>query len=425
MFKSEIRRCLPKAGGWRVGWSPKSQTNSKFQLPNFQNQNSFAHWLCGHLVLFVICGLVLGIYPLFAQHQHEKPQTKKEITSPKKIRYWTCGMHPQIKLDKPGNCPICNMKLIPIYEEEITPVGEEGVIKLSPREISLAGIKSEPISFRHLFKEIRTVGRIAYDPELYKAEEEFIQAVKVKKKLEESSIPEVKVRTDSLMEAAKLKLKLQGLSDEQIEELSKKDTPDRSLIISDRESPYVWVYSDIYEYEMSWIRINNPVRITSISFPGEEFMGKIEAIDPILNPLTRSVRLRAKIENPKLLLKPEMYVDIFIESYLTDEKGEHQIMLAVSKDAVLDTGLRKIVYLDLGEGTYLGREIQIGPETYAYVEGRKQRFYPVINGLKENELVVTRANFLIDSQSQLTGVEASAYGGALEVEEKKPPVHKH
>lgn len=378
------------------------------------------------IITFILLGLSIFNLFCFAQHQHGTEQAKETITT-KKIKYWTCGMHPQVRQEKEGNCPICNMKLIPVYEEEIPPVTEEkGIVKLSPRDITLAGVKSEPVTFRHLFKEIRTVGRIAYDPELYKAEEEFIQAVNTQQKLKESQITEVKKRTESLIEAAKFKLRLQGLTDDQIEELSRKEAPDRSLIISDKVSPYVWVYADIYEYELSWIKINQSVKVISASFPGEEFEGKITAIDPVLNPMTRSVRIRAKIENPLLKLKPQMYVDVFIEVYLTDEKGEHKMELAVPKDAILDTGMRKIVYLDLGEGSYLGREVQVGPEASSFVDNKKEEFYPVYSGLKEEDLVVTKANFLIDSQSQLTGVEAAAYGGALGTkEESKPPIHKH
>lgn len=199
------------------------------------------------IILFFITYYLLPItnYQIYAQHQHQIPEDKKEIkTTQKKIKYWTCGMHPQIKQEKEGNCPICNMKLIPVYEEEVTPTTEEekGVIKLSPRDITLAGVKSEAITSRYLFKEIRTVGRIAYDPELYKAEEEFIQAIRTQEKLKESQISEVKVRSEALIEAAKLKLRLQGLTDEQIEELSKQEAPERSLIISDKLSPYVWAY---------------------------------------------------------------------------------------------------------------------------------------------------------------------------------------
>ncbi|MFH1779109.1 MAG: efflux RND transporter periplasmic adaptor subunit [Candidatus Omnitrophota bacterium] len=379
------------------------------------------------LLLIITLVVLFSNVSLYAQHQHQAPPIKKETTvSQKKIKYWTCGMHPQVKQDKPGNCPICNMKLIPIYEEETVSQAapEEAIIKLSSRDISLAGIKSEPVTLRHLFKEIRTVGRIAYDPESYKAEEEYIQALKAQEDLKASEIPEIKKRASSLVEAAGLKLRLLGLGEEQIKELATQNKPDSSLIISNEENPFVWVYADIYEYELSWIRIGQPMKIYSVSFPDEEFRGKIEAVDPVLNPMTRSVRIRAKIDNPQLKLKPQMYVDIFIESYLTDENDQHKLVLAIPKDAVLDTGLRKIVYLDLGGGSYLGKEVKVGPEAISYVDGEKQKFYPVVGGLKENDLVVTKGNFLIDSQSQITGVAAGVYGGALGVkEETKPHIH--
>lgn len=365
----------------------------------------------------------------FAQHQHEMPQAQKETALQKKIKYWTCGMHPQVRQDKPGNCPICNMKLVAVYEQETPAVSEEAkeeIVKLNSRDIALAGIKSEAVTFRHLFKQIRTVGKIAFDPELYKTEEEFIQAIKIQKDLEASDIAEVKKRAEALVEASKLKLRLQGLSEEQIDELSGQSQPDRSLIISDRVSPYAWVYADIYEYELGWIQVGQPVKIVSVSFPAEEFSGTIEAIDPVLNPMTRAVRIRAKIGNPQLLLKLQMYADVIIESYLTDEHNRHKPVLTVPKEAVLDTGMRKVVYLDLGEGAYLGKEIKIGPEATAEVNGKKEKFYPVLSGLEEGDLVVTKANFLIDSQSQISGVAASAYGGALGAEEEaRPPIHQH
>ncbi len=102
------------------------------------------------------------------------------------------------------------------------------------------------------------------------------------------------------------------------------------------------------------------------------------------------------------------------------------MVLAIPKDAVLDTGIRKIVWVDRGNGEYEGRKIQIGPEATATVDKKEAKFYPVLSGVGEGEKVVTKGNFLIDSQSQITGVAASAYGGALGAEEKEEtPVHQH
>ena len=105
---------------------------------------------------------------------------------------------------------------------------------------------------------------------------------------------------------------------------------------------------------------------------------------------------------------------------------QHEV-IAIPKDAVLDTGIRKIVWVDKKNGEYEGRIVELGPEATASIVGVGTKFYPVLKGLSEGDNVVTKANFLIDSQSQLTGVAAGAYSGALGVEEKKaaPPVHQH
>ena len=145
----------------------------------------------------------------------------------------------------------------------------------------------------------------------------------------------------------------------------------------------------------------------------------------MVDPKTRSVRFRAEVDNPDLKLRPQMYVDLVIQSMYIGPEGDHMV-LALPKDAVLDTGTRKIVWVDKGNGEYEGREVRIGPEATATVGDKKTKFYPILQGLTENELVVTKANFLIDSQSQISGVAASAYGGALGAEEKKAsPVHQH
>jgi multidrug efflux pump subunit AcrA (membrane-fusion protein) len=149
-------------------------------------------------------------------------------------------------------------------------------------------------------------------------------------------------------------------------------------------------------------------------------------VNPVLDPKTRSVRFRAEVDNPELKLLPEMYVDVVIHSmYMPTPASEHEV-LAVPKDAVLDTGIRKIVWVDKGNNEFEGREVILGPEATSEVEAQEAKFYPVLKGLNEGELVVIKANFLIDSQSQLTGVVASAYSGALDTEqEQAPAAHQH
>ena len=405
------------------------------------------------------------------------------------IEYYACGMHPSVRVSPQeyrkgkANCPICNMKLTPVYREEIKeaeiyygcgcdtegkcpqcdfgkpdakcicgqhsfvikgqkmncPVcgkslkqltqeeadklkGVVSRVKIKSEQIRLAGVKTETARKLHLYKEIRTVGKVAYDPELAIAQEEFMSSLKVLDKMQEGEISEIKERAGNLVGSSKRKLRLLGLSEEQIKELEKKREVQTSLILPEKK---MWIYGDVYEYELSWVKVGQKIKVTTRSLPGKEFNGVISSVNPVLDPKTRSVRFRVQVDNPDLKLKPEMYVDVVIMSMYVNPEGEHMV-LAIPKDAVLDTGIRKIVWIDRGNGEYEGRKVEIGPEATSIIDETESKFYPILKGLSEGEAVVTKANFLIDSQSQITGVAAAAYGGALGTEEKKaPPVHQH
>ncbi len=389
------------------------------------------------------------------------------------VRYYTCGMHPSVKVSveeyNKGNksCPICNMNLTPVYKEETKETtgyygcGMEGaehvflikdldsmtkcpicgmpLVKLSKQEaeklrgvvskvkiageqIRLAGVQTRPVRKLHLYKEIRTVGRVAYDPELAITQEEFIASLRALDKIQEGNIEEINERALNLVESSRRKLRLLGLGGEQIKELEEERKVQTSLILPEEK---MWIYGDVYEYELGWVKVGARVKINTSSLPGEEFYGTIISLNPVLDPKTRSLRFRAEVDNPGLRLKPEMYVDVIIMSMYMGPEGEHKV-LAIPKDAVLDTGVRRIVWIDKGNQEYEGRIIKIGPEATGVIDGQESKFYPVLKGLRVGENVVTKANFLIDSQSQLSGVVASAYGGAVGVEEKKaPPIHQH
>ena len=343
--------------------------------------------------------------------------------------YYGCGMEGaehvfQIKAAKKGmKCPICGMPLVKISEKEADKLkGVASRVKIKGKEARLAGVKTTAAEKLRLYKEIRTVGKVAYDPGLAIAQDEFISALKALDTMQKSGIPEIRQRAEGLIASSERKLKLLGLSGEQIEGLKKTRKVQTSLILPEEK---MWIYGDIYEYELSWVKIGGRVKVTASSFPGEVFEGVISSINPVLDPKTRSVTIRAEVENPGLKLKPEMYVNILIVSlYMPPEGGREA--LAIPRDAVLDTGTRKIVWIDLENGEYEGREIAVGPESDSTVDGVKRSYYPVLTGIKEGDLVVTKANFLIDSQSQISGVVAAAYGGALGAEEKKTaPAHQH
>src|SRR3989338_1626899 len=300
-------------------------------------------------VIILSISFSLSVY-VYSQHEGREMQgqakEKADVRKPasKKAVYY-CPMHPGYTSDMPGDCPICNMKLVKKQEAgavekdvkepgDISKSGDTGFY-ISPEKQQLIGVKTDKVIYRPLSKIIRTVGRVAFDPELYKAQQEYIEAINTKESVKESGQEEVIKRAEALVEAAKLKLKLQGLDIKQIDELQKTGKNDQSLLISSPESDSTLVYATVYEYELEWVKIGQEAVISAASYPGREFRGEIAAIDPVFDPITRSVRARIKTENKESLLKPDMYVDVEMRSDL----GAH---LALPKEAVMDSGLRKI-----------------------------------------------------------------------------------
>jgi Cu(I)/Ag(I) efflux system membrane fusion protein len=382
-----------------------------------------------------VCISLLIVSPSFAQHETHQQSLKQEQAAKvkkaaKQKDIYYCPMHPSYTSDRLGDCPICNMKLVKKEEAEriekevkepkdicvlhncpmlaegkACPMlisgdvsdcpycgahlkkGKEGEgFYISLEKQQLIGVKTDKAISRPLSKTIRTVGRVAFDPELYKAQQEYIEALNTLEKVKDSGQDEVVKRSRALVEAAKLKLKLQGLSLEQIEELEKTKENDQSLLISASDFRYAWVYATIYEYELEWVKAGQEAQISAASYPGKEFKGTILAIDPVFDATTRSVRARIKVDNKEALLKPDMYVDVQIISDL----GAY---LAVPREAIMDSGLRKIVFLSLDNGHFKPVKVKTGISTEEYIQ--------VLEGLKQGDVVVTSGNFLIDSESKL------------------------
>lgn len=283
-----------------------------------------------------------------------------------------------------------------------------GSLSLNRRQQELSGIDTVRVDKENVFKEIRTVGKIAYDPELTIAQEEFLIALDTLQKVSNSPDDDVIIMVKDLVEKSKFRLKVLGMSDEQIKELEGNKEPQRNLILPEGK---VWVYADVYEYELSWIKKGIPVKISTQAYPGEEFQGVIKAVNPILDANTRSVKVRFEIDDPAKKLKPEMFVDVFIQAGMEE-------VLAVAREAILDTGMRKIVWVDKGNGNFEDREIKTGPEGFALADNQKVRVFPVLSGLSQGEYVVTKGNFLLDSQSQLTGGMSLQWGGAGEIKKE-------
>ncbi|MDP3543933.1 MAG: efflux RND transporter periplasmic adaptor subunit [Elusimicrobiota bacterium] len=305
-----------------------------------------------------------------------------------------CPMHPAITSDKPGECPICGMDLVlrePAAGEDTGVAGQASAV-VSEQKRSLIGMKTEKLGKRRLTFTVRASGSVAYDPDLYNAIAEHHSAMVAREKVKDSPWPDALERADALVRASALRLRQLGLAESSIEAFTgEEEVPENLLLAGDGGT--VWVYAQIYEYEISKVRPGLAAEITTPAYPGRTFRGKVKTIDPNISPETRSLRVRIEVPNPGGLLKLEMFVNAAI-------KVDLGVALALPESALLDSGERKLVFVDLGEGRLEPREVRVGGEADGY--------YELLSGVKEGESVVTSANFLIDSESKLKSLAAPA-----------------
>ncbi len=326
-----------------------------------------------------------------------------------------CPMHPTMTSDHPADCPICSMRMVkremraagpPSHKpagpmagaESATPEGYAPV-EITPQKQQLIGVKSAPAVKRRIHKTIRTVGQIAYDPELYQAQQEYLKALRAFENARGTGTPGLSEQSRELVEAARVRLRLLGLSEPFIEEIAAWDGPDKSLLLAD-EKGRVWLYAPIYEFELPLVKIGQTIRMEAPVLPGKTLEGPIRSIDPLLDPMTRTARVRALLTDPEKILRPQMFVNASIEVDL----GE---VIAVPQEAIFDTGTRRILFVSKEEGIFEPREVVVGVKADGFAQ--------VIQGVSEGERVVVSGNFLIDSESRLRG--------ALQ-EEGNPP-HAH
>jgi len=348
-----------------------------------------------------------------------------------------------------------------------------GSVNVSPEKQQLVGIRTAVAEIRPLVKKIRTVGIVAYDetkvaqvfskvdgwieklfvnytgklvekgqplftfysPELVSTQEEYLLALRAKESLGSSSLKEISLGSASLLEAARRRLALWDISEEQIAELQKNGQPQRTLIFFSPMSGFVikkeavqgmkvmpdkelytitdlsavWVNADIYEYELANVRLGQKATIALSYFPGQTFSGRVSWISPVLEEKTRTTKVRLEFANRDFKLKPEMYANVEIEV----DGGKK---LAIPDEAVLDSGIRKIVFIDKGEGRYAPAEVKLGSKFDGY--------YEILSGLSPGERIIASASFLLDSESRLKeamGAMAGMPGMDMGETQKKAP----
>ncbi|MDO9071113.1 MAG: efflux RND transporter periplasmic adaptor subunit [Deltaproteobacteria bacterium] len=396
------------------------------------------------------CGMDLVPVQTEAAPAPAAPTAGAPAAPPKerKIKYWVSPMDPGYVRDKPGKAP-CGMDMVPVYEDvgEEAP----GTIKVSATTLQSMGVRTAKVEVRPLSRLTLAVGVVTfnernlatittkvngwlerlyvnatgdpvrkgqalvsiYSPELVSSQEEYLLAVRNLKAMQNSPVKEMADGARRLAEASRRRLAYFDVSAAQIDDLERTGQVKKQLtlaspangIVTKRmvtqgmyvqagmpllevaDLSTVWVDADIYQYELPWIKVGQPVTMTLDYMPGETFPGKIDYIYPYLKEATRTAKVRLRFPNPGLKLKPEMFAQVKIESPVS-----HQAVV-VPADAVIDTGLKQHVFIALGQGRFEPREVKLG---VLGNDGLRE----VLAGLKGGEDVVTSAQFLLDSESR-------------------------
>lgn len=313
-----------------------------------------------------------------------------EKTSAQKAVY-TCPMHPQYTADRPGDCPICGMRLVLRSESSSSAGGIAGQasVSVAADRQQVIGIKLAVAEERDLFQTVRASAHVAYDPGLYSAILEHREALQSLKKSESTGNEEMRTEAKGLVRASNLRLRQLGLSDEQIRRAGDSGFDPSGLLLGGAGEK-VWVYIDLYDSEARLVKAGHKAQLTATAFPGRTFEGTIRGIDTLVNAETRTVRARADVPNPQGDLKPDMYLSAVVQIPVGH-------VLAVPSTAVMDTGTRQLVYVQREPGQYDPREVTLGRDAGGYVE--------VLKGLQKGEQVVSSGNFLIDSESKIRGAQ--------------------
>ena len=423
--------------------------------------------LIGALALAAAAFIWFGV----VRRQPVRVGSMKQTAAAKDVYY--CPMHKTYHSDKPGNCPICNMKLVKLKGPEESGKGrspsvvpaaspapapaQDTAIFVPPEKQQLIGMRSVIAEWGSLTKDIRIVGKVSYDetrlthihskvsgyieevfansigkpvragdplftiysPDLVNTGQEYLLALRSRNLLRESTIASAAQGSENLIAAARERLRLWDVTDQEIRNLESTGTVKRAIevhspvtgVIMERAAyhhgtfvdptmelftivdlSHIWVLGEVYETDLPFVRTGQPAEIElPYSGKGRTFHGRVEFIYPFLDPKTRTVQIRMQFPNPNLALKPDMFTNINLSASLGRQ-------LLIPQDALMDTGTDQYVFIDKGNGYVQPRRVKVSTETGDKVG--------IEHGLMAGDRVVTGANFIVDSESRLKGAFA-------------------
>jgi Cu(I)/Ag(I) efflux system membrane fusion protein len=421
------------------------------------------------VLIILIAGGAFSVYYFII-----KKPAKNEIT--KKSELYVCPMHPQIQRDHPGTCPICGMDLVlkitgDTSESTIKTVSNKdiGELTLSPAEQVVANVKTEKVEYEsfeytllangvvkvkddasrqisspvkgkisklYINYEGQKVGKgqkafELYSPELISTQREFLIAYDNYKNLENSDYKSVTASAESILNAARQRLKLWFLTDNMIDEIAESHKIKNSItyysdysgvvtkkyfnegswvmegatILDVVNLSSVWVMANVYENEINKIIIGQQVDVMLNNYDNKTIKGRIDYINPFVNPDTRTIEVRITVQNPGLNIKPDMFVKVRIQT------GKESRAIVVPKTAVLRTGKMDMVYIKKSENIFIPKDVVIG--------GEQNGKYVIKSGLEAGDIVVVSAGFLLDSESQIRMGSSSQNMEGMDMPDKK------
>ena len=423
-----------------------------------------------------ICGMPLVQIQETPAAEEGLPSTDREIL------YWYAPMDPTYTRDEPGVSPM-GMKLVPKYSDAAEG-SEEGVIRIDPVQVQNIGVVSTEVRVEDIARTSRTVGildfnadRITwinikfegwiekvhvnyvgeevkqgqplfeiYSPELVTTQEEYLRALEYRDSLVKSGRPETLRQAQNLVQSSHDRLAYWDITDEQIDNLVQRKQVQRRLtvmspadgvvaeILSEAlegmfvkpgmnlykiaDLSTIWVHADVYESDMPWIRAGQPAVVTFRNDPERESRGKVLFLYPEVSRDTRTLKICVEIPNPDRRLRPGMYSDVVVQGPPVRDA------IVAPQSAVLRSGERDIIFIDLGNGRFEPREVEVG------IQGDGDRVQ-ILHGVEAGEVVVTQAQFMLDSESRIQEAIAkfrqrgSARSGDPAPGESPAPDHQH